>query len=361
MLKKFTKKFGLRHFVSFALALSVIAAASVNLVFDASAMEITLTEIDEINNENSTKTIKTKQETVEDFLEAHDISLGTHDSISLDSDTPISDNTEIVIKRGMPITIAMDGHIIMCSTTKSTVGEALLETGLYPNEDDLISPAPETPLSENTVINITRVNSENVIITELIENTTVYVDDKDLTTGETKVITKGSKGACEVTVRIIYNNGVEVSREEISRVVTQEPVNTVIANGTKPKATPTPKPTKKPETKSAVKSESKSGTVNGKSYSKKLTMTATGYSAFNSDGSRGKTASGKTAAYGLVAVDKNVIPLGTKLYIEGYGEAIAADTGGAIKGNKIDLCFEMTNAEIRKKFGKKTVEVYILD
>jgi 3D (Asp-Asp-Asp) domain-containing protein len=61
-----------------------------------------------------------------------------------------------------------------------------------------------------------------------------------------------------------------------------------------------------------------------------------------------------------VAVDPKVIPLGTNLYIEGYGYAVAADTGGAIKGNKIDLCFEESNSELRK-FGRKNVTVYILD
>lgn len=62
---------------------------------------------------------------------------------------------------------------------------------------------------------------------------------------------------------------------------------------------------------------------------------------------------------GLVAVDPNVIPLGTRLYIEGYGYAIADDTGGYIKGNRIDLAYESRNEAL--KFGRRTVPVYILD
>lgn len=89
-------------------------------------------------------------------------------------------------------------------------------------------------------------------------------------------------------------------------------------------------------------------------------MTATAYSAFNKNGGYGKTASGMTAGFGVAAVDPRVIPLGTKLYIEGYGYAIAADTGGAIKGNKIDLCFEKSNSELMA-FGRKTMTVYILE
>ncbi len=89
-----------------------------------------------------------------------------------------------------------------------------------------------------------------------------------------------------------------------------------------------------------------------------LRMLATGYCPDCGNGN-GRTASGLKAGYGIAAVDPAVIPLGTKLSISGYGKAIAADTGGAIKGNRIDLCFN-THAEANA-FGKKWVIVTILD
>ncbi|MER3495758.1 MAG: hypothetical protein C4320_02400, partial [Armatimonadota bacterium] len=64
------------------------------------------------------------------------------------------------------------------------------------------------------------------------------------------------------------------------------------------------------------------------------------------------------AGYGQVAVDPRVIPLGTMVYVENYGFAIASDTGGAIKGNRIDLCYR-TNAECLR-FGRRKVRVHIL-
>ncbi|MBR4030800.1 MAG: 3D domain-containing protein, partial [Clostridia bacterium] len=79
----------------------------------------------------------------------------------------------------------------------------------------------------------------------------------------------------------------------------------------------------------------------------------------------GITASGMRAQVGVVAVDRRVIPLGTKLYIEAvdgswvYGNAIAGDTGGAIKGNRVDLFFD-TTAECLQ-FGRRAARVYILD
>ena len=72
----------------------------------------------------------------------------------------------------------------------------------------------------------------------------------------------------------------------------------------------------------------------------------------------GRTATGMHAAYGIAAVDPTVIPLGTHLYVEGYGYAIAADTGSAIKGDRIDLCFNTYGEAIQ--YGRKRVRVYIL-
>jgi len=75
--------------------------------------------------------------------------------------------------------------------------------------------------------------------------------------------------------------------------------------------------------------------------------------------SGGKTATGLRATKGIAAVDPNVIPLGTKLYIEGYGEALAADIGSSIKGNRIDLCFD--SLQECKTFGQRTINVYLVE
>ena len=89
-----------------------------------------------------------------------------------------------------------------------------------------------------------------------------------------------------------------------------------------------------------------------------MTMEATGYSP-EEPGLDDTTATGMKAQHGVVAVDPRVIPLGTRLYIEGYGYAIAGDTGSAIKGNRIDLCFD-TLEEV-EAYGWRTITVEILD
>lgn len=101
---------------------------------------------------------------------------------------------------------------------------------------------------------------------------------------------------------------------------------------------------------------------NNKEVQYSLIMEATAYepSAISCGASAdGYTALGIPAGYGVVAVDPSVIPLGTNLYIEGYGYAIAADVGKAIKGNIIDLCFNTYEEAIN--FGRQTVKVYILN
>lgn len=97
------------------------------------------------------------------------------------------------------------------------------------------------------------------------------------------------------------------------------------------------------------------------SQSPYLTMEATAYEPSPvscGPHARGFTATGMRADYGVVAVDPRVIPLGTRVYVEGYGTAIAADTGGAIKGNRIDLCYRTVHEAMQ--YGRRMTRVYIL-
>lgn len=89
-----------------------------------------------------------------------------------------------------------------------------------------------------------------------------------------------------------------------------------------------------------------------------MVMHATGYSAYD-PGNGQYTANGTFLRRGLVAVDPGVIPLGTRLYIPGYGYAVADDTGGAIRGHKIDLAFDSHGEAIQ--FGRRDITVYIID
>ncbi len=92
-------------------------------------------------------------------------------------------------------------------------------------------------------------------------------------------------------------------------------------------------------------------------YSQVMSMEATAYLPTDGNGA-GLTAMGIPATYGVVAVDPDVIPLGSRVYIPGYGEALAADTGGAIYGYRIDLCME--DYWQAMDFGRREITVFVL-
>ena len=87
-------------------------------------------------------------------------------------------------------------------------------------------------------------------------------------------------------------------------------------------------------------------------------VNATAYSA-EDPGNSSYTASGTRVRYGVIAVDPSVIPLGTHVYIPGYGEAVAEDIGWAIQGNRIDVAFDTHEEAL--SFGRQDLEVYIRD
>ena len=93
-------------------------------------------------------------------------------------------------------------------------------------------------------------------------------------------------------------------------------------------------------------------------YAAVMAMEATAYLPTDGDG-YGITATGIPATYGVAAVDPSVIPLGSRLYVPGYGEAIAADTGGAINGYRIDLCMESYDQAMA--FGRRVITVFVID
>jgi len=114
------------------------------------------------------------------------------------------------------------------------------------------------------------------------------------------------------------------------------------------------------QTLAAIKERIASIQPEGVTLTGEVAMVATAYFG-GGGGLNGNsiTATGLRARKGLVAVDPKVIRLGTKLYIDGYGCAIAADTGGWIKGNRIDLCFD--TLEECYRFGRKKIYVYLAE
>ncbi|MCM3177669.1 LysM peptidoglycan-binding and 3D domain-containing protein [Cytobacillus horneckiae] len=145
-----------------------------------------------------------------------------------------------------------------------------------------------------------------------------------------------------------------VTSEPVQEPVKQEPIK-------QEPVEQKPKTEKPAETVEAPKAENKEQAA-PEEGTKELTMEATAYTA-TCEGCSGVTATGinllENPDMKVISVDPNVIPLGSKVYVEGYGEAIAGDTGGAIKGNKIDVF--IPNKDDAINFGRQTLKVTILD
>lgn len=352
------------------LALVAFCVVSMGAVYDVASKEITITNIDEFQNIVDTKTVKTRQNSVGELLDENQISVGQYDKLNLPATAELEEHNTVVLRRGKPVVVVMDEEEQTVVTTKANLGDALLETGYVLGEDDEVVPALDSAVEENMRIEVTRVDYRNDTITQPVERTVREKEDTSLPKGQTKVLEEGQDGEREIVERVMLKDGAEVSRETVSDTVTVEAQEKVIAVGTAvatPKPTAKPKATKAPEKqKKTEASASGAGTINGRSYKKKITVTATAYSTSPSEnGGYTVTAMGTPLRRGVIAVDPTVIPLGSKVYIESangswtYGEAVAQDTGGAIKGNRIDLCY--TSVSEAKKFGRQSAVVYVLE
>lgn len=244
------------------------------------------------------------------------------------------------IIRAFPVEIFADGQEQTVYLTKGTVTDALKKAKITPNEADLLSPAAEEAVKSGMKIRLDRVTTATVEETVSVKYKTKEISTNDLYVGNSKVVQEGKKGSKLNTYTVTYVNGKETSRKLIASEMIEEPIEKIVKVGAK------------------YKSTFKKTSSTPKKYKKVIAMEATAYAA------GGSTATGRPAQWGVVAVDPRVIPLGTKVYVETadgkyiYGTAIAADTGGAIKGNKIDICVN-TRAQAYQ-FGRRIVNVYIL-
>lgn len=347
-----------RRRIAALVTLFSVVTVTFSAVYGVSAKEITITEIDEFAGTNETKTVKTLSNNVEDALERHGVNISETDRLNVPAEKAIDDNDDIIVKRGKRVTIKAGDCECVVTVTKVNVRDALVEAGYIPGEHDMISANGDT-LADGDTIELVSVSHTDETVTEPIERGVEYVDDPNLPEGTERIVDEGQDGIKEVSHKVTYKDGEEAEREAVSENIIMAMRNKVIARGT---AAPTPEP--KTMFTSKPRQNDDGGTINGYSYSKKITMTATAYStAPEENGGSTCSALGSPLSYGIVAVDPKVVPLGSKVYVTSpdgswtYGVASAEDTGGAIKGNKIDLCYPNGS----NGFGKRSCVVYILN
>jgi uncharacterized protein YabE (DUF348 family) len=271
--------------------------------------------------------------TVGGVLDNEAIAVGKHDRVQPSLNSKVKKNTRIVVTRAFQVKIIADGKSKELITTPISVKEAIRLAGFKLGEKDIVKTIPVPKTVPDQEIEVIRVTESEVSVEEPIPCGVERTSDNSLERGLTKTIIAGKDGLAKNTVKITYHNGEEVKREVINSETLVEPKNRVIAMGTI----------------TAVSRGNQMMNFREARYMEASAYTYTG----------NRTATGKNPEVGMVAVDPRVIPMGSRLYIEGYGYGRAADTGGSIKGNRLDLFMEDRSQCL--SWGRRTVKVYLLD
>lgn len=259
-------------------------------------------------------------------------------NISANSPAPLTDAVPV---HTISVTIVDGTHSPHTfDTTKTMVGDALTEGGVTTGSDDRIVPRPLEVITAGQKIVITRVRFETQTETQAIPFKTVFKMSHDVPTGHIQQGHGGIPGILTTVYHAGFVNAKMTSRELVSREITRQPQDQETLAGIR--------------VREARALPSRAGTYQ---RTRCFSMIATGYSPYEGS-SAGLCANGMRAGYGVVAVDPRVIRLGSKLYIEGYGYAVAGDTGGAIKGRRIDLGH--TTYSEASNVGRRRVTVWVL-
>ncbi|WP_337017546.1 ubiquitin-like domain-containing protein [Oceanobacillus massiliensis] len=303
------------------------------------------------------ETYYTTAETIEAFLAEENLSFTDHDVMSHSATEATEDGLHIEVSTAYEVTIHDGEQAKKVWATDETVGELLAKAQVRydQNSADKIEPALDAKVKKGNDISIVRVTEEEEVVTESLAFDTEKREDDSLLKGKEEVISEGKEGTVKKVYKVTKENGKEVDRELMDEEVTDS-VNRVVAVGTKEE----PKQEANLVTLASTKSDK--GTGGTSSSGKTVTMTASAFTA-SCSGCSGYTATGINLKANpnkkVIAVDPSVIPLGTKVWVEGYGEAIAGDSGGHIKGNRIDVHVPSKSAAY--SWGVKTVQVKILD
>lgn len=264
------------------------------------------------------------------------VAVQPEDEVSPPLSARLREGQVIAVRSAVPLTVIADGETREVRSTAPTVAEMLARVGITLSSWDKVYPGRAEPLHGGMRVRVVRVAhtiaTEQMAVPYEVRSTV----DPRTPRGIVRVVTPGRLGLRERVWRITTEDGRVTARTLVGWRQVRDPLDRVITVGTQNVA-------------------AARGQFAGVEY---LDLVATAYSPFCCKGVDDITALGIRAGYGVVAVDPKVIPLGSRLYIEGYGYAIAADTGSAIKGLRIDLGYETKRQALQ--FGRRPVRVYII-
>lgn len=293
------------------------------------------------------ETFVTYKGTVKDVLSSKGIQLETKDKVQPELNGRVSENETITVKRAVTVDLVANGKNVKLETAEETIGdmlkaetEELKSQGIEFKEGvDEITPALDSKIEDNLKVNLVKVEVKEEIANEAIAYDVSVSESSDLDKGTKEIKQDGVEGEKEVVYEVVYKDGKEVSRNIKATKVVKESIPEIVVQGTRQAFA------------------SRDGSM--VNYAKLIYCESTAYSG------GGRTATGTTPrrnpnGHSTIAVDPRVIPLGSLVYVEGYGYAVAEDTGGAIKGNIVDV-YVNSQEEALTGWGRRhNVPVYIL-
>jgi len=280
-----------------------------------------------LDDDGTTTILHTTSETIGQVLQEHGVTLFLGDEVEPGLQDRVAPEGIVTIRRSIPVQIEADGRVIRTRTRAETVAGALGQEGVALMGKDRVEPALSTPIRSEMKIKVVRVREDLVVEFDPIPFETEWVPDPEVEIDNIRVAREGQIGLTKRRYRVVYENDQEEERYLEDNWAEQPPITKTMAYGTK----------------IVIRTmETPDGPIE---YWRKMRVYTTSYTAASSgkprDHSRyGYTRLGWWLTKGIVAVDPDVIPLKTKMYVPGYGPAVAGDTGGGVKGKFVDLGFD---------------------
>lgn len=294
----------------------------------------TVTVIVDTSLEEKKTVYETTTNRVSDFIKTHEIDyVDGVDKLDVDFDDRIKDGMTIRVTKAIDIKVKADGKTQKLTTLPLTAKEAIALAGVTVGKNDIVEPAEDTMLKTGDKVVVKRVTFKKVSKKVTVPYEVVYKEDASIRIGDMELTQEGRDGKVKKTYRVKYIDGKEDSRKLIKTVTLKKVKDKTYSYGTDIYFGDAPS-----------------------SYIKKVSNVRA--VSYHFDGNP-PGAYGLPCTYGTAAVDPKVFPLGSLLYIEGYGYAIANDVGTSIKGNVVDVYMERYAQCLM--WGAHYVDVYLVE
>ncbi len=286
--------------------------------------------------DGKTMTVDTAYVDPREVLQSVGIKLNAGDKYEVSTKNLINGST-ITVERSIPVRLKIGDKIQEVQTTANNINDMLVSLGYNPYRFDTTNYENQL-LRPNVLVKLEPLTFKIAFREKIVPYNKIYRKDYELAKGETRIIQKGKNGVNKETLQVYYKAGQKVNEEVLQQSVIQPVIPEIVAEGAK-----------EPNIGYAD-----TGLI--PPYKRVVNVTASAYLPSDGGGG-GYTATGVLAKRGVIAVDPDVIPLGSRVYVPGYGIAVAADTGG-FSGHVIDVCVD--NYAEAMQWGRRNINVYIL-